>query len=245
MNTQKKLLAYQLSGETIGIDINSWNTKDLNGNNPFLIITSADTIPNNYVDITSIENWDKFGNDVANDYLVVKFEIRDIANNIGWSGLTNNEKDLAIKYYINPDMSVAIEHLMNTKGMTSGESRQFLTKKWHIHHGNLLSACKVRWYYVKIVAVKYLSFSDAEDLFDTAQQLIYEYTEMGRLGIDYGDKNNGIMDYLLSTNGYEGQGMEENNYTLLTGTWDEFKDELKSVLVCGFYEKYSDIEIKI
>ena len=236
----KKLVAYQIDNQIIGVDLNSWKRNDLNGNEPFLIINSGETIPSGYTDITSIENWNRFGNSIANDYLVTKFEIRDIANNIGWSGLTNNEKDLAIEYYINPDMSHAVDYLMTEKGMTSGESNQYLTQKWHIHHGNLLEACKERWYYVKIVAVKYLSFADAEDLFDKAQNLIYEYIEMGRLGKDYGDKNNGIMDYLMSTNGYVDQGLEEEGYTLQTGTWNEFKDELENVLVNGIYSKYKN-----
>mgnify|MGYP006290882575 CR=1 FL=1 len=236
----KKLLAYQINDQTIGIDIQSWTASEINENDPFLIINSGETIPSGYTDITSIENWDKFGSGIANDYLVTKFEIRDIANSIGWSGLTNNEKDLAIEYYINPDMSHAIDYLMTEKGMTSGESSQYLTQKWHIHHGNVLEACKERWYYVKIVAVKYLSFADAEDLFDKAQNLIYEYIEMGRLGKDYGDKNNGIMDYLMSTNGYVDQGLEEEGYILQTGTWNGFKDELKNVLVNGIYSKYKN-----
>ena len=236
----KKLVAYQIDNQIIGVDLNSWKRNDLNGNEPFLIINSGETIPSGYTDITSIENWNRFGNSIANDYLVTKFEIRDIANSIGWSGLTNNEKDLAIEYYINPDMSHAVDYLMTEKGMTSGESNQYLTQKWHIHHGNLLEACKERWYYVKIVAVKYLSFADAEDLFDKAQNLIYEYIEMGRLGKDYGDKNNGIMDYLMSTNGYVDQGLEEEGYILQTGTWNGFKDELKNVLVNGIYSKYKN-----
>jgi len=239
----KKLLAYQINDQTVGIDLVSWKNDGLNGNDPFLIINSGGTIPNDYIDITSIENWDKFGNGVANDYLVIKFEIRDIANLNGWSGLTNNEKDLAIKYYINPDMSQAVDYLMTVKGMTQNEAVAFLTQKWHIHHGKLLNACKERWYYVKIVAVKYLTFADAEDLFDTARQLIYEYTEMGRLGIDYGDKNNGLMDYLMSTNGYAGQGLEEENYTLQIGTWNDFKNKLKNVLVCGIYNKYKNDDL--
>lgn len=236
----KKLLAYQISGQTVGIDLSSWRDDDLNGNDSFLIINSGDTTPDGYTDISSIENWDRFGNGVANDYLVTKFEIRDIANSVGWSGLTNNEKDLAIKYYINPDMSDAFNYLTTTSGMTSSEAQIFLSKKWHIHHGYLLESCKERWYYVKIVAIKYLSFADAEDLFDTAQQLVYEYTEMGRLGVNYGDKNNGIMDYLMSTNGYAGQGLEEENYTLQIGTWNEFKTELENVLVKGIYSKYKN-----
>jgi len=52
----KILLAYQISGQTVGIDIQSWNNDDINGNQPFIVINSGDTIPNNYIDISTIEN---------------------------------------------------------------------------------------------------------------------------------------------------------------------------------------------
>ena len=32
MDTKKKILAYQISGQTVGIDLASWNVSDLNGN---------------------------------------------------------------------------------------------------------------------------------------------------------------------------------------------------------------------
>lgn len=93
---------------------------------------------------------------------------------------------------------------------------------------------------MKIIVAQYLSFADAEDLFDTCENLVYQYTELGRLGKDYNDNNDGIMDYLMSTHGFTGQGLEENNYTLLKGTWSEFKAELSKVLVCGIYDKYNN-----
>ena len=53
------------------------------------------------------------------------------------------------------------------------------------------------------------------------------------------------MDYLMSTNGFAGQGMEENNYTLINGTWDIFREELYKVLVCGIYAKYDNDDFDI
>jgi hypothetical protein len=243
MNTKKKLLAYQISGQTVGVDLPVWNTPDLNGNQAFLIITSADTTPSGYTDITSIQYWDEFGMNIANDYLVVKFEIRDILNLKGWTGLTNTEKDIAIKYYATQDAMAMIIHLMMTKGYSQAQAQAYVLKAWHIHHGNVVETCKQRWFYVKIIVAAFLSFSDAEDLFDTCSNLVYEYTELGRLGKDYGDNNDGIMDYLMSTNGFAGQGLEENNYDLVQGTWAIFKDELSKVLVCGIYNKYLNEEL--
>ena len=40
---KKYLLAYQISGQTVGVDISSWSDVDLNGNKAFKIIRSGDT----------------------------------------------------------------------------------------------------------------------------------------------------------------------------------------------------------
>jgi hypothetical protein len=103
---RKILLAYQLNGNIVGIDLLQWNSEDLNGNQPFKIILSGGTIPTGYVNISSIINWDLFGEICANDYMVVRFEIRELCKERGWDNLSDVEKDIAIKHYIsdNPTM---------------------------------------------------------------------------------------------------------------------------------------------
>lgn len=240
---KKFLLAYQISGQTVGIDLFSWVDSDLNGNEPFKIINSGDTIPDGFINISSIENWNKFGDGVANDYFVYKSEIKTLVGEIGWTGLTNNEKDLAIKYYSYPDMTEAITYLMTTKGMTQAQAQGYVLSAWHKHHGNITLSCRQRWYYAKFVVPQYLSFVDAEDLLNIVEPLVFAYHDMGRLGINYGDKKDGIMDYIESTNTYFGQGLKENNYTLLMGTWEEFIIAMKNVFVFGIYEKYDGFTI--
>jgi len=53
---KKYLLAYQINGQTIGVDLQQWNGDDLHGNLAMKIIRSGDTIPSGYVDISSITN---------------------------------------------------------------------------------------------------------------------------------------------------------------------------------------------
>ena len=53
--------------------------------------------------------------------------------------------------------------------------------------------------------------------------------------------NDGIIDYVYSIHGFTDQGLEENNYTLLQGTWADFKMALDKVMVCGIYEIYTDL----
>lgn len=240
---KKYLLAYQISGQTIGIDIQTWNTDSLGNNAPFKIIISGQSISTGYVDISSITNWNTFACSIVNDYLVCKNSIKEIVVEKAWSGLTNTEKDIAIKYYAYPDSMSAVIYLMTIKGMTQLQAQGFLLQQWHRHHGNVMNSCKTRWYYVKFTVPMYLNFDDAEDLLNTVEPLVFAYNDMGRLGINYGDKRDGIMDYIESTNAFFGQGLRENGYTLLQGTYDDFIQSMKNVFVEGIYTKYTDILI--
>lgn len=235
---RKKLIAYQIDGQTVGIDLTSWQVDDLNDNPPFNYIMSGTTIPDNYVDISSIENWNNYGFSFANDYSIVKFAIKDIVNFSGWTSLTNDEKDLAIEYYSYPDPTTAVIYLMTTKGMSQQQAQAFLTKSWHKHHLKNIVAYTQRWNYAKYTVLQFLSRNDSEDLFNTVKPLIDLYIEIGIIGRDFGDNNDGIIDYIYSINGFTGQGLEENNYNLLQGTWDDFKSGLYAVLVDGIYEIY-------
>jgi hypothetical protein len=244
MDTKKHLLAYQISGQTVGIDIESWNDADLNGNPAFQIILSGQTMPVGYADIDEIVNWDKFGLQVANDYSVVKFEIKDIVTLKGWTGLTNTEKDLAIKYYAYPDVTTAVIYLMTTKGMSQAQAQGFILVSWHKHHLKNIVAFKQRWNYAKLTVLSYISRADGEDLFNTITVLIDLYVKVGILGFDYNDNQDGIVDYIYSTHGFTGQGLEENGYPLQQGTWADFKMALDKVLVCGIYYKYPDLDME-
>jgi len=242
METKKHLLAYQISGQTVGIDLSGWNDADLNGNPAFQVICSGTTVPSGYTEIDTIENWNRFGLQVANDYSVVKFEIKDIAGILGWTGLTNTEKDLAIKYYAYPDPTSAVVYLMTTKGMSQAQAQGFVLQSWHKHHLKNIVAYTQRWNYAKFTVLQYLSREDGEDLFNTVKTLVDLYIEVGILGVDFNDSSDGIIDYVYSIHGFTGQGLEENNYTLLQGTWVDFKTALNNVLVCGIYNIYTDLD---
>lgn len=238
----KILLAYKLDTRVIGVDMDGWNDNDLNGNKPFMVINDNETIPTNYESINTIENWVKYGQPLVNDYLVLKTTIKELVVTKTWNSLTNVEKDYAIQFYSYPTIQDAVIYLMTAKGYTQEYAQFIILQQWHKHHGRLIASCKQRWYYVKLIVPMYLSFNDAEDLLDTIEPLIFVYNDMGRLGVNYGDKKDGIMDYIESTNTFFSQGLKENNYILLIGTWNDFINALKNVLVYGIYNKYPESE---
>ena len=92
----KNLLAYQISGQTIGIDINQWKVSDLNGNTPFKWIYTGDTIPNGYIDISSLLNWGIYGESVLN-YNNTRIQMRALLPD-SLTGLTQAELDVVQNY---------------------------------------------------------------------------------------------------------------------------------------------------
>ncbi len=58
-----------------------------------------------------------------------------------------------------------------------------------------------------------------------------EYSDIN----DYGYKD--LIYFIDSTNGYEANGLEQQGYTLKTGTINDFKDELLNILKLGNYGK--------
>jgi hypothetical protein len=69
-----KLLGYTINGQTIGTDITSWDDAMLSGNTAFIAIADTGSTPTDYVDISSIVNWDGYGGTTLPE-LEVKNEI--------------------------------------------------------------------------------------------------------------------------------------------------------------------------
>jgi len=70
-----KLLAYTISGQTIGIDILIWNDTLLSGNTAFMAIADTGSTPTDYVDISSTVYWGDFGGQTTLSDAEIKAEI--------------------------------------------------------------------------------------------------------------------------------------------------------------------------
>lgn len=92
----KKLLVYEINEQKPYIDITTWNVADLNGNRPFKVIMSGDTIPSGYTDISSITNWGNYGQNELN-FFEVRSEIKTLLPE-SLSALTTNELGVVSEY---------------------------------------------------------------------------------------------------------------------------------------------------
>lgn len=86
-----KLLAYTIDNQKYGIDILTYDPAELNGNKMFITIENNAAIPENYTDISSIENWFKY---YSESNSIKHHEIIKISDSIGYENLTNDEQTI-------------------------------------------------------------------------------------------------------------------------------------------------------
>lgn len=232
------LFGYNISGQTVGTDLNHWHEEDLNGNDAFVLV-SGQTL-NGYTNITSIENMSNFGGNAINTYQTQQKGVRLCGYETGWSAMTDTQKDTIIDWYAYPEGSTEIvTYLVVTKGMSVNEAENYLIDKWHVYWNGFLEDCPERWSNAVKVTVGYLPFSGASLLMDTVNVLVDKYIVAGRLGIGYGDTSDGLMNFIMSSSGYVGNGLEEycvsQGFVLKKGDYDSFRLDLQNTLIDPYF----------
>ena len=232
------LFGYNISGQTVGVDISSWNRSQLNGNDAFVIV-SGQTL-NGYDNISSIEHMSNLGSNAINTYQTQQKGVRLCGYETGWTAMTDTQKDTIIDWYAYPEGSTEIiTYLVVTKGMPQYEAESYLIDKWHTYWNSFLEDCPERWSNAAKVTVGYLPFSGASMLMDTVNVLVDKYIVAGRLGIGYGDTSDGLMNFIMSSSGYVGNGMEEycisQGFVLKKGDYNSFRLDLQSTLIDPYF----------
>ena len=232
------LFAYNISGQTVGTDLNIWYSEDLNGNEPFVLV-SGNTLTG-YDNITSISNMYNFGRNSVDTYQTWQKGVRLCGYETGWTAMTDTEKDVIIDMYAYPEGSTEIvTYLVTTKGMTQNEAESYLVGKWHTYWNSFLEDCPERWSNAVKVTIDYLPFSAASQLMDTVNVLVDKYIVAGRLGVGYGDTSNGLMNFIMSSSGYVGNGLEEfcvsQGFVLKKGDYDSFRLDLQNTIIDPYF----------
>jgi len=237
------LFGYDINGETVGVDLQSWHLEDLNGNESFVLV-SGQTL-SGYTNITSIENMYNLGIKPCDTYQTWQKGVRLCGYETGWSAMTNTEKDYIIDAYAYPEGSTEIiTYLMSSKGMTQNEAESYLINKWHTYWNSFLEDCPQRWSNAAKVTVGYLPFSASSQLLDTVNVLVDKYLIAGRLGIGYGDTSDGLMNFIMSSSGYVGNGLEEycvaHGFILKKNDYNSFRNDLQNTIIDPYF--WSEIE---
>ena len=210
-----------------------------------IISTTQSLDLNIYNDITSIGSWYQYGDTLCSDFLQVRRRIRNIVNSVTWSGLTDSEKDIVISLYLKEDSvtestynGYKVAYLMG-KGYTLTQASGILIQSYANYHVREVNAClkRANSEMLYVVIAKYLTLTDAGDLIKITHKLFDLFKSQAIRGVNEGSAGEGLFDFLESTVGtsYENSGLEEQGYTLNTGTYTEFITELMDVLREGNY----------
>lgn len=211
----------------------------------FMIVATGATGPSDYSDFSSIGNWYNYGSSLCTDILQLRDKIKELVESITWSSLSDAEKDIVIEFYIREDgvdestyNTNKITYLMG-KGYTLDEAKGKLIQSYANYHTKEVKACGERASCERLyqVIAKYLVLSDAGDLIKITHKLFDLYKTQAIRGTEDGNAGEGLFNFLESTVGssYENAGLEQQGYTLNTGTYSEFITELMDVLRHGNY----------
>ncbi len=93
--TYQRIAAYQYSeGLTVGKDKNPWRESDVNGNPPFVLYSSDLPVPDNYIDITSIQSYQEFGFSLNQyDYKYIRDALKGYVSDTGENSTLGTESD--------------------------------------------------------------------------------------------------------------------------------------------------------
>jgi hypothetical protein len=236
-------------GYVIGKIKNDRNTLARDGelvDAPIISVSGGTLDTSKYDDITSMSNWIKYGKILCTDGYQMADRIKDIVDEIKWSGTTDEDKDILINYHIrerDKDSSTAstekIMYLMG-KGLSQEESKEILQEAYSRFHLIEVDSSTKRVTNEKLYTVisKYLNISDAGDLIKITHKLFDLYKTQGIRGINDGNAGEGLFDFLESTTGtsYETSGLREQGYVLNDSkTYDDFINEIMDILRYGNY----------
>lgn len=186
------------------------------------------------------------------DYKKFRDTLIEKVDEKGFSNLAVEEKRIACEHaavivggspYNNDyDTTSMVTFYIVEDGMTQPQAEYTVLGNIHTSHGGVVSACYERWVAAKKVAMQYLNEIDQTDFAKSTESLKNALIDYSILGLNYGQKDDGIMDFIESTNYFEEAGLREKNYTIISSgspgnTVDDLINGLKDVLVNGNYTK--------
>ena len=220
-----KLYAYVLKGTPL-IDLPHWTINQLEGNAPFI---ASPTLPlGDYVYVSSIENWKRFGRRANKDYKFVRNEIKLLVNTIGWDNLTESEQKISARLFV----------IDETKRSTLFTIKRQI-KLGFIFHGYSIKTRDQRWSLAEMELMNRLTKSDwrivAADL--NANNLVKQYIDNGLEGTVEGDAA-ALFDYIDTRSGtpYNTSGLRNKGFVPIgLNNMNALADRILAIIKDGDY----------
>ncbi|MDQ3112442.1 MAG: hypothetical protein M3R17_21375 [Bacteroidota bacterium] len=197
----------------------------------------AEVLPADYADISTIENWDKYGRNLIGsafgfkDWKCLSREIRQLVEektdndlDANWNDLNAAEKMIACNYMLSKVPGVKLAALV-----PDAEQRMNIAISFDVNNrearGSWLKATG-RVQMLRIFLFSKIGSENAlKTFYDVVKEGLLELYEGGIVGT-MEDGNQGINDFLLARNGtaYSANGFTERNYPVTDGSGDTLED---------------------
>ena len=205
---------------------------DSTANARFIFAQELDT--GLYKDITSVETIHRIGRQF-NDYCFIRqvlSEQMEGSPNPFWS-LSDAEKEIIAKYCATDEITLVTYYMM--QGMS-----QFEATKAYIYERSVDVRNAADCYYARLTSpsftasiMLYLGPVQGETFVDAIRNFASDVKDIARVGTNYGNINDGILDYIESTGSYVNGGLK--NYTITPGlTLAGLIKELKDIFYHGY-----------
>ena len=207
-----KLQSYILNGIPLS-DYSGWASSEVFGP-PFLV---SNIIKDGYMDVSSITNWDNFG-DRLKDFIYVRDKIKSFVDSIGFSNLSLEEKIISAKYFV-------VGKTDRDSVLSEEEQYQF----WDTLVTESQKSRFIRWEYAKKYISYVLSPINSSDLAKSTSVLCNDYINYNII-TKVKDGISGLFDYLKGEGDYMFNGYPSKSY------WtQENQDHLMDILENGNY----------
>lgn len=187
------------------------------------VYISVDTMPVDYTDISSIENWHLYGkkakqgeaSKIKCDHGYVVEQFMQIAKTTTWILLSNSDKDLVAYYYaIDPVLPTygdteIITHYVITKGMTVQEASAYHIQLVSENLNRLVKMAKLRADCHRLKAAFIMYFKDittVNNFVNATAAYTVSYKGQYLLGVGRGDTKTGYLDFVENTGFYSAGG---------------------------------------
>ena len=199
----------------------------------YAFVTTVDT--DTETDITSIVNIATFGERAGIDYCLRRLMLKTLMNGSPnpFSTLTDEEKNIIIDYCATDDTTIITHYMM--QGMTQMEATVAYIDKRAIDVRNAADCYYARLTHPKFTAMimLYLGATQGETLMDAIRNFASDVKDIARVGTNYGNVNDGILDYIEGTGSYVGGGLE--NYVITPGlTLTNLRKSIKDHFYYGY-----------
>jgi len=174
--------------------------------------------PNAYIDRSgNPAYWDLVVDNVI-DFWTTQDRLQDLYTLSGWASFKDEEKDILIKYRVGDVVTEVIPYLMNVKGMTQQETQMFWLENVarSVEKKQPIARFRADNHRIITIVYSFLDEIEADGLLNATTNFFNLYKEKVYLGTSYGDKSDGLMDFIDNTGGYASSTTTGlNKYTIL------------------------------